>query len=65
MVKGQAQITKFYFLLVGTINMQSLSGQNLMRQQVPMVISIHLVFVTTVVCICEGITLGPCWHKNL
>ena len=60
MVKGQAQITKCYFLLVGAINMQSLSGQNLMRQQVPMVISLHSVFVSTVVCISEEITLGPC-----
>ena len=36
-VKGQAQITKSYFLWVGAINMQSLSGHYLMRLQVPMV----------------------------
>ena len=36
-VKGQAKITKCYFLWVGRINMQSLSGHYLMRQKVPMV----------------------------
>ena len=36
-VKGQAKITKCYFLWVGGINMQSLSGHYLMRQTVPMV----------------------------
>ena len=36
-VKGQAEITKCYFLWVGAINMQSLSGHYLMRQQLPMV----------------------------
>ena len=36
-VKGQAKITKCYFLWVGGINMQSLSGHYLMRQKVPMV----------------------------
>ena len=41
-VKGQAQITKYYFLWVGAINMQSLSGHYLMRQQVPIVFSLHL-----------------------
>ena len=45
-VKGQAEITKCYFLWVGAINMQSIdplsrvyvqsfSGHYLMRQQVP------------------------------
>ena len=34
-VKGQAQITKCYFLWVDAINMQSLSGHYLMRQQEP------------------------------
>ena len=41
MIKGQVQITKCYFLWVGAINVQSLSVKNLMRQQVPMVISLH------------------------
>ena len=36
-VKDQAQNTKCYFLWVDAINMQSLSGHYLMRQQVPMV----------------------------
>ena len=36
-VKGQAKIIKCYFLWVGGINMQSLSGHYLMRQKVPMV----------------------------
>ena len=35
-VKGQAQITKYYFLWVCPINIQSLSGHYLIRQQVPM-----------------------------
>ena len=38
-VKGQAQITKCYFLWVDAINMQSLSSHYLMRQQAPMVFS--------------------------
>ena len=41
-VKGQAQITKCYFLWVDAINMQSFSGHYLMRQQVSMVFSLHL-----------------------
>ena len=41
--KGQAEITKCYFLCVGAINMQSLSGHYLMRQQVPMVFLLLLV----------------------
>ena len=36
-VKGQAKITKCYFLWVSAINMQSLSGRHLMRQRVSMV----------------------------
>ena len=31
--------------------MQSLSGHNLMRQQVPTVFSLHLVYLSTAVCI--------------
>ena len=41
-VKGQAQMTKCYFLWVDAVNMQSLSGHYLMRQQAPMVFSLHL-----------------------
>ena len=37
-VKGQAQITKCYFLWVDAINMQSLSGHYLLHQQVPKVL---------------------------
>ena len=43
-VKDQAQITKCYFLLVDAINMQSLSGHYLMRQQVPMELLLLLVY---------------------
>ena len=52
-VKGQAQITKWYFLWVDAINMQSLSGHYLMRQQVSMVFSLHLVYLSTAACISE------------
>ena len=51
--KGQAQITKCYFLWVDAINMQSLSGHYLMRQQVPMVFSLHLVYLSTAAYISE------------
>ena len=50
-VKGQAQITKCYFLWVDAINKQSLSGHYLMRQQAPMVFSLHLVYLSTAACI--------------
>ena len=63
-VKGQAQITKCYFLWVDAINMQSLSGHYLMRQQAPMVFSLHLVHLSTAACISEKIKLGPCWRKD-
>ena len=62
--KGQAQITKCYFFLVDTINMQSLSGHYLMRQQVSMVFSLHLVHLSTAACISEKIKLGLCWRKD-
>ena len=52
-VKGQAQITKCYFLWVDAINMQSLSGHYLMRQQVPMAFSLHLVYLSTAAYISE------------
>ena len=50
-VKGQAQITKCYFLWVDAINMQALSGHYLIRQQAPMVFSLYLVHLSTAVCI--------------
>ena len=64
-VKGQAQITKCYFLWVDAINMQSLSGHYLMRQQAPMVFSLRLVYLSTAACIFwKKIKLGPCWCKD-
>ena len=63
-VKGQAQITKYYILWVDAINMQSLSSHFLMRQPVPMVFSLHLVYLSTAACISEKIKLGPCWRKD-
>ena len=44
--------------------MQSLSGHYLMRQQVSMVFSPHLVYLSTAACISEKIKLGPCWRKD-
>ena len=52
-VKGQAQITKCYFLWVDAINMQSLRSHYLMRQQAPMVFSLHLVYLCTAAYISE------------
>ena len=63
-VKGQAQITKCYFLWVHTINMQSLSGHYLVLKQVPMVFSLHLGYLSTAACISEKINLSPCWRKD-
>ena len=63
-VKGQAQITKCYFLWVDAINMQSLSGYFLMCQQVSMVLLLHLVYLITAACISEKKKLGPCWRKK-
>ena len=40
-VKGQAQITEWYFLWVDAINKHSLTSHYLMRQQAPMVFSLH------------------------
>ena len=57
-VKGQAKITKCYFLSVDAINMQSLSGHYLMRQQVSMVFSLHLVYLSTAACISEKNKVG-------
>ena len=63
-VKGQAQNHKILLLWVDAINMQSLSCHYLMRQQVPMVFSLHLVYLSTAACIFEKIKLGPCWRKD-
>ena len=47
------------------MNMQLLSGHYLMCQQVPMVYSLHLVYLSTAACISEKkIKLGPCWRKD-
>ena len=64
-VKGQAQITKCYFLWVGAINMQSFSGHFLMRQQVPMVFLLLLVYLGTVAYISVEISLGSFWRKDI
>ena len=63
-VKGQAQITKCYFLWVDAINMQSLGGHYLMSQQVSMVFSLPLVYLSATACISEKKKLGPCWGKD-
>ena len=44
--------------------MQSLSGYYLMRQQVSMVFSLHLVYLNSAARISEKIKLGPCWRKD-
>ena len=46
------------------MKMQSLSGHYLMRQQVSMVFSLHLVYLSTAACISEKIKLGPRWRKD-
>ena len=35
-----------------------------MRQQVPMVFSLLLVYLSTAACISEKIKFGPCWRKD-
>ena len=64
-VKGQAKITKCYFLWVGAINMQSLSGHYLMRQQVPMVFLLLSVYLGTVAYISVEIRLGSFWSRDI
>ena len=44
--------------------MQSLSGHYLMRQQAPMVFSLHLVYLSAAAYISEKMKLGPCWRKD-
>ena len=36
----------------------------MLLQQVPMVFSLHLVYLSTAACISEKIKLGPCWRKD-
>ena len=64
-VKSQAKITKCYFLWVGAINMQSLNGHYLMRQQVPMVFLLLLVYLRAVAYISVQISLGSCWRRDI
>ena len=45
--------------------MQSLSGHYLMRQQVPMVFSLHLVYLSTAAYISVEISLGSCWCGDI
>ena len=42
--------------------MQSLSGHYLMRQQVPMMFSLHLVYLSTAACNCEKKKKQSCVH---
>ena len=63
-VKGQAKITKCFVLWVNAMNVQSLSGHYLMRQQVSMIFSLHLVYLSTAAYISEKIKLDPCWRKD-
>ena len=64
-VKSQAKITKCYFLWVGAMNMQSLNGHYLMRQQVPMVCLLPLVYLGAVAYISVQISLGSCWRRDI
>ena len=64
-VKGQAKITKCYFLWVDGINMQSLSGHYLMHQKVPMVFLLLLVYLGTVVYNSVEISLGSFWCRDI
>ena len=49
-----------YFLWVGAINIQSLSGRHLMRQEVPMVFLLPLVYLGAAAYISVEISLGSC-----
>ena len=60
--KGQAKFTKCYFLWVGGINMQSLSGHYLMGR---MVFLLLLVYLGTVVYISVEIGLGSFWCRDI
>ena len=45
--------------------MQSLSGHYLMRQKVPMMFLLHLVYLGTVVYISVEISLGSFWRRDI
>ena len=45
--------------------MQSLSGHYLMRQKVPMVVLLLLVYLGNVVHISVEISLGSCWRRDI
>ena len=45
--------------------MLSLSGRYLMRQQVPMVFLLPLVYLGAVAYISVEISLGSCWHRDI
>ena len=45
--------------------MQLLSGHYLIRQQVPVVVLLLLVYISAVDCTSEDIKLGPCWRKDI
>ena len=45
--------------------MQSLSGHYLMRQQVPMVFLLLLVYLGTIAYISVEINLGSCWRRDI
>ena len=64
-VKSQVKFTKCYFLWVGGINMQSLSGHYLMGQKVPMVFLLLLVYLGTVVYISVEISLDSFWRRDI
>ena len=64
-VNGQAQILKHYFLRVNTTNIQSLSADYLMRQQVHVVFLLLLVDQSAVAYIFDETNLSPCWRKDI
>ena len=67
-VKGQAKITKCYFLCVGAMNMQSMRAHYVMSQQVPMVFLLLLVYlgaVAYIYLIDEEVSLGSCWRRDI
>ena len=45
--------------------MQSLSGRHLMRQQVPMVFLLPLVYLGAEAYISVEISLGSCWRRDI
>ena len=63
-LKGQKS-SKNHKMWVGAINMQSLSGHYLMRQQVPMVFLLLLVYLGTVSYISVEISLGSFWRRDI